>query len=125
MNAQEGPVKKLSETEEKAVNKRLETIAWALFLVMIGGIGLVPKERVPEGLWLVGVGLIMLGLNLARYLNKIKMSNGTLVLGILALLSGLGDLVGVDMPVFAILLILIGLHTILKLVRSYAVEVSE
>jgi len=116
MNAQEGPVKKLSETEEKAVNKRLETIAWALFLVMIGGIGLVPKERVPEGLWLVGAGLIMLGLNLARYLNKIKMSNGTLVLGILALLSGLGDLVGVDMPVFAILLILIGLHTILKLV---------
>ena len=89
--------------EKAALNKRLETIGWALFLIMIGGIGLVPKAQVPEGLWSIGVGLIMLGLNAARYYYKIKMSGFTIVLG-----TGIGELMGADLPVFAILLILIG-----------------
>jgi hypothetical protein len=47
-----------------ALDRRLEGIGWALFLIMIGGLGLVPS--VPQGTWLVGTGLIMLGLNVAR-----------------------------------------------------------
>jgi len=97
-----------------ALNKRLESIGWGLFLIMIGGIWLVPDEQVPEGTWLIGAGLIMLGLNLARYLNGIRMSGFTIVLGILALASGLGDLAGVDLPLFPILLILIGASILLK-----------
>jgi hypothetical protein len=114
MSTQQAQLPTVQETEKQALNKRLETIGWALFLIMIGGIGLIPDEQVPEGVWLIGVGLIMLGLNLARYLNQIRMSGFTLVLGILALLSGLGDLFGLEMPVFAILLILIGAGMLLR-----------
>ena len=101
------------EAEEKALNKRLDTIAWACFLIMIGCLGLVPKEQVPEGTWLVGVGIIWLGLNAARYLNRIKMSGGTIVLGIVAIVAGLGDVYGLDLPVLPILLILLGAHLLL------------
>lgn len=104
-----------TDTSEKpALNRRLERIGWGLFLIMIGGIGLVPDEQIPEGTWLIGVGLIMLGLNAARSLNGVPMSGFTIVLGFLALASGIGDLLGIDLPIFAILLILIGANLLLR-----------
>ena len=102
------------DTQKGVLNKRLEAIGWGLFLIMIGGIWLVPDEQVPQGTWLIGAGLIMLGLNGVRYLNGIKMSGFTIVLGILALAAALGGLFGVKLPLFAVLLILIGASIILK-----------
>ena len=114
MSSQESQLKYDHKTDKQRLNERLETIGWALFLIMIGGIGLVPKEQVNGGVWLVGVGLIMLGLNVARYMNGIKTSSGTIVLGALALISGIGNLLGLDLPVLAILLILIGANLLLR-----------
>jgi len=114
MAAQGSQPASTQDEQKSALNKRFESIAWALFLIMIGGIWLVPKERVPEGTWLVGAGLIMLGLNAARYLNGIKMSGFTIVLGFIAVVSGLSDFVGVDLPFFPLLLILIGASIILR-----------
>lgn len=105
-------------TDKRALDKRLEAIAWALFLIMIGGLGLIPGDQVPEGTWLIGVGIIMLGLNLLRYFYGIRTSGFTIVLGTLALLSGLGDLLGIDMPVLPIILILIGANIIYKTLRE-------
>ena len=101
------------DTQQSALNKRLEAIGWGLFLIMIGGIWLVPDERVPQGTWLIGAGLIMLGINGVRYLKGIKTSSLTIVLGILALFAGLGGLFGVK-PLVAILVILFGASIILK-----------
>ncbi len=53
-----------SEDAQKSLNKRLEAISWGLFLIMIGGIGLVPHNLVPEGTWLIGAGLDYAGLTL-------------------------------------------------------------
>ena len=58
--------------ENVALNKRLESVAWGLFLIMLGGFALVPDETIPKGVWSIGVGLIMLGLNPARYFYKSK-----------------------------------------------------
>jgi hypothetical protein len=102
------------DPQKRALNKRLEEIGWGLFLIIIGGIWLLPDEQVPPGVWLIGAGLIMLGINGARYLNGIKMSGFTIILGALALIAGLGGLVGVKLPFFAILFILIGASIILK-----------
>lgn len=96
------------------LNKRLEAVAWGLFLIMIGGLWLLPDETVPEGAWLLGVGVIMLGLNGLRYLYGIKMSGFTIFLGIIALMIGVGDFFGADMPIFPILIILWGLSVVLE-----------
>jgi hypothetical protein len=89
-----------------ALDHQLERIGWALFLIMIGGLMLVPG--VPGGVWLIGTGLIMLGLNAARQANGIPMSAFTIVLGIAAVVLGVAEIVGAGLPVFPILLILIG-----------------
>lgn len=100
--------------QKQALNKRLETIAWGLFLISFGLVALIPDRYFPDGLGLIGVGLIMIGLNVARYFYQIKVSGFTLVLGSIAILVGTSNLLGVDLPVFAILLILIGLYMIVR-----------
>jgi drug/metabolite transporter (DMT)-like permease len=102
------------DSEKAAQNKRLETMGWGLFLIMLGGFAFVPHETVPKGLWSVGVGLIMLGLNGARYYYGIKMSGFTTFLGILALLSGITELLGMHSVDGAILLIILGAYLVLK-----------
>jgi len=105
---------KAQSEELVALNKRLESIGWGLFLVMLGGTILIPEELVPTGLWTVGVGLIMLGLNIARYFNGIRMSGFTTVLGLLALIGGTAQLLGVELLDGGLLLIIIGAYLILK-----------
>jgi hypothetical protein len=100
------------DAQKRTLNKRLEAVGWGLFFIMIGGLWLVPGEVLPEGTWLIGVGVIMLGLNLARYMNGIKMSWFTIVLGVLALAAGLGDYVGVELPLIPIVIVLVGLSII-------------
>ena len=100
--------------EKAALNKRLESIAWGLFLVMLGGNLLVPNDRVPNGVWSIGLGLILLGLNAARYYNKVRMSGFTTFLGILALLGGLTELIWKLDIEGALLLIILGGYLILK-----------
>ena len=102
------------DPEKAALNKRLETSFWGLFLIMLGGWALIPEEIAPKGLWSIGVGLIMLGLNATRYFNKIRMSGFTTILGILALLGGIGDMLGWADLNGAFLLIILGAYLILK-----------
>ena len=102
------------DPEKAALNKRLETIAWGLFLVMLGGFLLVPMEIVAKGVWSIGVGLIMLGLNAARYFSGLRMSGFTTVLGILSLASGIAELFGMNTFEGAFLLVILGAYLILK-----------
>lgn len=104
----------VTDPAKAALNKRLETIAWGLFLIMLGGFALVPRNLVDSGLWSIGVGVIMLGLNVARYAYGIKMSGFTTLLGILSLLGGIAELLGFVSLEGAFLLIILGAYLILK-----------
>ena len=97
---------------KRELNHRLETISWGLFLIMLGGFALL--RAVPEGTWLIGAGVIMLGLNAVRLLLGIRIGWFTVILGTVALLSGLGSVYGISIPVGPILVILIGLAIILR-----------
>ncbi len=97
-----------------ALNKNLETAFWGLFLIMLGGQFLLKNVNLPDGIWDVGIGLILLGLNAARYFNGLKMSGFTTFLGILALFGGLAQVVfRLDFG-GAFLLIILGAYLILK-----------
>lgn len=102
------------DPEKAMLNKRLETSFWGLFLIMLGGWALIPNETIPKGAWSIGVGLLLLGLNGARYLNKIRMSGFTTFLGILALVGGIGDMLGWADLNGAFILIILGAYLILK-----------
>lgn len=102
------------DPEKAALNKRLETVFWGLFLIMLGGQWLLHDVNLPNGTWDVGVGLILLGLNAARYFNGLRMSGFTTFLGILALVGGLGQMIFKFDLGGALLLIILGSYLILK-----------
>ena len=102
------------DPDKAALNKRLETIGWGLFLIMLGGFLFVPRTVVSRGLWSIGVGLIFLGLNGARYFNKIRMSGFTTFLGILSLIGGILQLAGLEAIEGAFLFIILGAALLLR-----------
>jgi hypothetical protein len=102
------------DPEKVAMNKNLERVAWGAFLIMLGGFMFVPNEVVKGGWWSIGVGLIFLGLNAARYFNGLRMSGFTTFLGILSIIGGILDLVGMEGVNGAVLLIVLGGYVILK-----------
>lgn len=107
--------KPVQNPEKAALNKRLENIGWGCFLIMLGGFMFIPDSTVEKGFWSIGVGMIMLGLNAARYANQIKMSGFTTVLGILSLVAGVVQLFGVLKDAEgAILIIILGTYLIFK-----------
>ena len=96
------------QVDRTALDRRLDEIGWGLLFILTGGLWLLPEEQVPHGTWLVGIGVVLLALNVVRYLNGIRVRLVTSVLGALALAAGLADFVGVELPLFAIMLLLIG-----------------
>jgi hypothetical protein len=98
--------------DARALNRKYETIAWGAFFIWLGITNLF--RGLPEGVGAVGIGILLLGLNLARYVSKIPTSGLTIFLGALALVLGLFDLARVmlrleiDLPFFPLLLIAIG-----------------
>jgi hypothetical protein len=81
---------------------------------MLGGFFFVPNTIVKGGVWSIGVGLIMLGLNAARYFNGIRMSGFTTFLGILGVIGGGLEFVGVKGIDGAVFLIVLGSYLVLK-----------
>ncbi len=73
-----------------------------------------PEGRLPEDSWLVGMGLIILGVNAVKYLNGIKMDGFFVVIGLLALGYGLSSIYGLSLPIISILLIFAGAFIIFK-----------
>ena len=102
------------DPDKAVMNKNLERVAWGTFLIMLGGFMFVPQEIVEGGWWSIGVGLIFLGLNAARYFNGLRMSGFTTFLGILSIIGGILDLVGMEGINGAVLLIVLGSYIILK-----------
>ena len=102
------------DPQKAALNKRLESIAWGCFLILLGGFIFIPDDINTKGWWSIGVGLIFLGLNLARYLNKLKMSGFTTVLGILGVVGGIVQIFSAQNFEGAFLLIILGLYLIFK-----------
>ena len=101
-----------TDTDMAGTAKRLDQIGWGIFLVMIGGIWLVPG--VPQGTWLIGTGILLLVLNAIRSRLGIQWRGVSVALGVLALAAGLGDFTGINLPLFPICLVIIGATLILK-----------
>jgi hypothetical protein len=97
---------------KRTSNRSLEVAAWGAFFIWWGVTELFPA--LPEGTGALGIGLILIGLNVARSLTGQATSGFTTVLGVLALVWGALELAGpilrlpFEIPVFAILLIVLG-----------------
>ena len=93
-------------------SRKFEAMTWGSLLIWWGITEMV--KFLPTGTGAIGIGLILLGSNLARSLNGIPVSRFSSTVGILALVWGGLELAGVvlnlpfELPIFAILLIVLG-----------------
>ncbi len=114
MTTQNNQRPKTLEAKKNAFDKRIESIGWALFLIMSGVLLIAPDGLVPDGTWLIGMGLIILGSMGIRYLYGIRIDGFWTILGILALGYGVSEFFSLNLPVFPVLLVIIGMVIVYK-----------
>lgn len=96
------------------LDRRLNDIGWGLLLILTGAIWLLPPTAVPPGSWLAGTALILLGINVVRYMKHIAISAFSVAVGIAALLASVSQLWRTDPPLVAIFLLVIGASLVAK-----------
>ena len=100
------------------LDKHLAAYFWASMFILAGVIWLFPDERIPDGTWLVGIGLILLALNAVRLMRGIPIRMLPTILGALALAAGLAAYAGAELPLVALTMLAIGASIIIELMPS-------
>jgi hypothetical protein len=106
------------DARRAAMDRRLDDLFWALLLIMLGGFWLIPGGGLSFDALLVGTGAILLTLNAIRRARSIPIHVIGTIIGTLAVLAGVGGLLGIEFPLFAVSLIVLGLGIILRPVLS-------
>lgn len=96
--------------DKTRINRNIDALGWGALFIWWGITLLV---KLPAGVGLIGVGIILLVANAARYHQEKHFGGFTTVIGVLALVWGGLELAGTilpfELPVFPILLIVLGL----------------
>ncbi len=107
-------------TEKSTNNKILDAIAWGVFVVLLGA-GWIASSyyHADTGIYIaLGVGFILIALNLARMTMRISVSKFSLFIGLLALaLSGTGIL-GFALPFVPTVIVLVGLFIVAEAMQK-------
>ena len=91
--------------EGKKLDKKIEAIAWSLFLLWVGAAWLL---NLGANIGSIGVGIIILGAQAVRKYFKVKIETFWLVIGVLFVISGLGIFSGINIPLIPLVFIAIG-----------------
>jgi uncharacterized membrane protein HdeD (DUF308 family) len=103
-------------------NTDFSTIAWGAIFILWGITEMIPT--LPEGTGAVGIGIILIALNVARSWKGQSTNSYTTTLGVLLLLLGTLELarpllhLSFDIPTFAILLLTLGVILLRNALRA-------
>lgn len=98
----------------------LTSLAWGLFFVVIGVSWGLSSYYTVNVIPIVSlsVGIILIGINIARTSLGMSLSKFSLFIGIIALAFGGAALMGYSLPLWQTIIVLIGLFIIAEAVRS-------
>ena len=85
--------------------KRITTIGWGLFFIWLGFVLMI---KAGSGLILLGVGLISLGMQVARKYTGYDSDGFWVVVGTLFVVVGIWEMLDIKMPLMSVFLIVIG-----------------
>lgn len=105
------------KSKENGFGAHLEEFAWGLLLTLTGVIWIVPGIPAPFGTWLVGVGIVLVGINAVRYSMERRFETFSVVLGIVALAAGVGEFLAVDLSIIGLALLAFGIVLLLGPLR--------
>lgn len=98
----------------KKVSENIHNIGWGIFLIFAGIIWLLPAGTLPDGAFYIGIGVLILGLNLIKYLKGFHVSWIMPVLGILILVKGIGEMTELSISILGVLILLMGLGILIN-----------
>ena len=114
--------KELKEEDIKSLNARYDTFAWGIFFILVGILTIVPGHHGDE--ILLGIGIILLGLNIMRHIKRIPTSGMTIIIGvaafiysILSLLRRTINIPRFDVDIFPVLLIGTGILFVVNSIK--------
>jgi hypothetical protein len=94
--------------QKEQLEERIEALAWGLILIVSGAALSLPGWKVPVGGWLAAMGVILIGLNLARRWMGVETGRCTTLLGVAALTGGVAVFLGLGLLVFPLMMVLAG-----------------
>lgn len=111
--AQSEKVQKSERSEARRnedVARKLDAFGWGLFLIWLG---IVLLAKAQTSVALLGIGIIMIGVQLARVVLKLRMEGFWFVAGLLFIVGALWQLANARIPLVPILLIAAGVALML------------
>ena len=109
-------------TEKTQTNKVLDAIAWGVFIVLLGA-GWIASSfyQMDTGIYIaLGVGLILISLNLSRKAMGTAISKFSLFIGLLALALAGSGIAGFEMPFIPTVIVLVGLFIVAEAIQKTA-----
>lgn len=97
-------------------NRLLSQIGWGVLLLLTGVAWILPSDMHPTAFWFIGLGVLLLGLNAVRHRIHIPLDVFGLVAGFIALIAGIGVALNVELPVFALGLLALGVVVLVRVV---------
>ncbi len=98
----------------KRLSGRLDDVAWALLFLMSGAILAIPGIPHPWAAWFIGVGGILIAVNVVRYASGLTVNVLVTGCGAIAAAAGVGAYWGIEIPILALVLVLIGAVILLE-----------
>lgn len=96
----------LGREGQKDLCRKLDAVGWGVFFVWMGIIMLV--KILPAGVGSIGIGAIILGEAVARFLLKVSISAFWVLMGAIFILAGIGELWAINLPLLPIAFIIVG-----------------
>lgn len=93
------------EIEVNPIAHKLSMTSWALFFIWMG---IVLSTGLGAGYGLLGIGIIILGTQLARKLSNLSVEGFWVLVGVLLLLGAVGKLIAFGIALIPFVLILAG-----------------
>ncbi len=102
-----------SSTAKSERARQIDSVAWAIFFIWVGAAMLAP---VPWGWFLVGIAVIILSVQFARWQMGMTIEGFWVACGAVCLVGGLWNVFALPWPLAPILLILLGVTLLGKAV---------
>jgi hypothetical protein len=104
----------VNKPEGSTVEKKMDAVGWALFFIWTGVAFL---THISWGVGLLGVGVIVIGSQLARKYYHFGLQGFSVVIGGIFILAGIRELAGLEFGLLPILCVVAGLALLLSLVK--------
>lgn len=105
----------VEETRKPELEKKLATIGWGLFFAWLG---IVLLTEAGSGVVLLGIGIIILGMQGVRRYFHLDLERFWVVCGVIFLAGGIWGLAELNLPLVPLVLVLVGIVLVVNTVRK-------